>query len=73
MICPHCRKPIKRAHPEELKAEALALLAKGYSIRDVESLLERRVSFGTVAKWARIAHLKEGDTDDNDGDVPQGA
>lgn len=53
MICPHCKKPIKREHSDELKKKAIALVKQGYSMRDVESLLERRVSFGTISKWVR--------------------
>jgi transposase-like protein len=53
MICPHCKKPIKREHSDDLKKQALSLVKQRYSTRDVESLLERKVSFGTIARWAK--------------------
>lgn len=55
MVCPHCKKPIKREHSPELKKRALALAVEGYSMRDIEALLERRVSFGTIARWVQEA------------------
>ena len=53
MICPHCKKPILQRKPAQLKKEALELHKKGYSTRDIESLLERAVSFATVSRWVR--------------------
>ncbi len=61
MICPHCRKPIKREHTEAIKKKVLSLHAKGYSVRDIESLLERVVSFSTVAKWIRELQKRSGE------------
>lgn len=53
MICPHCKKPIQREHSMELKKKAIELNKQGYSMRDIEALLERRCSFGTIAKWIK--------------------
>lgn len=61
MICPHCKKPIKREHDDALKSKALALVKEGYSLRDVESLLERKVSFSTVSRWVRVSEDRKGE------------
>ena len=53
MICPHCEKPIRLEKSEETKKEALSLLSKGYSTRDVEALMKRAASYSTIARWAR--------------------
>lgn len=53
MICPHCKKPVQYKKSDKLKDRALELLTEGYSTRDVETVLERQVSFGTIARWAR--------------------
>lgn len=61
MICPHCKKPIMKTHPEALKKKALQMLSEGYSLRDIESLLERRVNFSTISKWAKAQRIDGGE------------
>ena len=53
MICPHCNRLISYKKSDALKKKALKFLSEGYSTRDVEQLLKREVSFGTIAKWKR--------------------
>lgn len=54
MICPHCKKPIPRGKygtiPKEVKAKALKLHKEGYSVRDIEMLLDRKISYPSVQR-----------------------
>lgn len=59
MICPHCNKPIPRGKygtvTEDLKKKALELVKKGYSMRDIEYMLDRKISAPTIS---RLVNLK---------------
>ncbi len=50
MICPHCKKPIVKNVTKEQKKRIIELGKQGFSCRDIESLMERAVSYSTVAR-----------------------
>ena len=56
MICPHCKKAIPRfrARPSDvdnkIKSKAIELYAKGFSMRDIEHMLDRQISISTISR-----------------------
>lgn len=53
MICPHCKKPLKRGASPEIIRRAKEMVADGYSLRDISRLLEDDgifISFATLSR-----------------------
>lgn len=59
MICPHCKKPIPSRRlrgssiTDDVKKKAKKLYSEGYSMRDIESLLEFKISAPTISRLLR--------------------
>lgn len=52
MICPHCKKAIQPTKKVDSKTrdKVLELSKQGYSSRDIQGLLEGKISFVTVSR-----------------------
>ena len=57
MICPHCKKPIpfmkQRSVDPEIRRKAAEMIKQGYSYRDIEYALDRKISIGTLSRIAK--------------------
>lgn len=54
MICPHCKKPIKRTIDYKVKKRIIALHKQGYSSRDISTLL---LTEGHTASFSSVARI----------------
>lgn len=53
MICPHCGKPVEKRITAKDRQQVLVLHKQGFSVRDIEAKLQRRVSFSSAARIIR--------------------
>jgi cytochrome c-type biogenesis protein CcmH/NrfF len=56
MICPHCKKPIDYKISAAVRDRVRAMVAEGYSVRDVAAILTAegyKISFATVSRISR--------------------
>lgn len=56
MICPHCKKPIKRDVDEKTANRARELVKQGYSFRETERMLfseGMRMSFSSISRMLK--------------------